>query len=84
MAYPGISVAVMGNAIALATVRSMCANGTAKATRQAATLSIREVADEVGVAASTIFRWESGRRVPHGPAAIAYHDLLRALMERAA
>jgi DNA-binding transcriptional regulator YiaG len=44
--------------------------------RSNAEISLAELAAEVGVSPSTIFRWESGIRSPHGPAAVRYVVLL--------
>ena len=64
----------------LARVRELAASDTARAIRRLNRLSLNEVAVEVGVAISTVWRWENGQRRPHGEAAIRYGRLLDELM----
>ncbi len=61
---------------ALARVRAMTANGQAREVRTRARLSMADVAATLGVGTSTVARWETGRRVPHGKAALRYAKLL--------
>ena len=49
--------------------------------REAAGLSMHEVARAIGADPSTVFRWESGERVPSGELAVAYRDFLVELRE---
>jgi DNA-binding transcriptional regulator YiaG len=63
----------------LATIRAASQTGTTRSVRLAAGLSLREVADSVGVGASTIYRWETGERRPYGKAALRYGDLIAEL-----
>lgn len=63
----------------LAEVREMCASGRARRIRQAAKLSLSEVAEDLGVTFVTISRWELGKRSPRGEAALQYLDLLQRL-----
>lgn len=65
---------------ALARVRALCRSGAAKAVRQANDLSLGEIAPEIGVSQSTIFRWENGERRPTGEAALRYLALLDRLL----
>jgi DNA-binding XRE family transcriptional regulator len=44
--------------------------------RAQAGVSLAEMAEPIGVAPSTILRWERGERVPHGAAAVRYGELL--------
>lgn len=39
-------------------------------------LSLREVADAVGISPSTLWRWEERERAPRGAAAVAWVRLL--------
>ena len=64
----------------LARARRLTSNGAARSIRQASQLSLPEVAAEVGVAVSTIWRWENGQRQPRGEPAERYSDLLDRLM----
>jgi DNA-binding transcriptional regulator YiaG len=50
-----------------------------KALRQAAGLTEVEVGRAIGVTASTVSRWETGRRSPRGTVRDAYTELLEAL-----
>ncbi|MFH1330242.1 MAG: helix-turn-helix transcriptional regulator [Actinomycetota bacterium] len=65
----------------IARVRALCAGGAARAIRVAARLSLKEVASDVGVSLSTVWRWEMARRSPRGPAALRYLRLLDRLLQ---
>jgi len=64
--------------LALVRVRQMVASGQARMIREAAGLSLAELASAVGpgVSPTTVWRWEAGERQPRGDAAIAYGRLL--------
>lgn len=62
----------------------MSANGEAKSLRVNGGWSLGELARPVGVARSTIWRWERGASVPHGEAAIAWARILRQLQRSTA
>ena len=66
----------------LATVRALAASGTARSIRLEARLSLSEVADQIGVSTSTVFRWEQGQRKPKGQPALRYGALLAELVGR--
>ena len=68
--------------VRLANVRAATHAGAARSLRLAAGLSLREVAANVGVGVSTVYRWENGERRPRGEAAIRYGELLEVLAER--
>ncbi|BCT76085.1 hypothetical protein SCMU_19270 [Sinomonas cyclohexanicum] len=57
----------------------MALDGTAARLRQAAGLSLKEVAGPVGVTVTSVYRWEKGLRAPRGEAAIRYLRVLDAL-----
>jgi DNA-binding transcriptional regulator YiaG len=63
----------------LADVRALASSGLARSIRIAASLSLTEVAAEVGVAPSTVHRWETGARSPRGEAARSYARILKDL-----
>jgi DNA-binding transcriptional regulator YiaG len=63
----------------LADVRALARSGRARSIRLAARVSLSEMAAEVRVAPSTVHRWETGQRAPHGAAALRYGMLLRRL-----
>lgn len=66
-------------ALALARARAWAESGEARRRREAANLSLAEIAGAVGVAEATVSRWERGRSSPHGPAAARYGELLARL-----
>lgn len=66
----------------LTRTRDLARSGSARAIRLAAGLSLNEVGTAVGVAESTVFRWERGERAPHGEPALRYGALLDALIRR--
>lgn len=52
-----------------------------RAIRQAAGLSLDDLAEELGVSRQAVGHWECGDRYPRPAALIAYCDLLRKLQE---
>lgn len=60
----------------VAAVRALALNGEARTRREAAQLSLSEVASNCGVDTSTVWRWETGQRRPRGEAALRYWRLL--------
>ena len=58
--------------------------GATRKSRQAAGLSLAEVAVAVGVSPATILRWETGQRTPRGAAALRYARLHETLIHREA
>ncbi len=71
----------MKNSELLLTVkaRRLAASGEGMRLRTDAGLSLRETADAVGVAVSTLWRWERGERAPRGAAALSWARLLEQL-----
>jgi DNA-binding transcriptional regulator YiaG len=67
------------NACRISRLRRMLANGEAARIRQRARITRAEAAATVGVATSTLCRWELGRRNPSACAALAYLTLLEKL-----
>lgn len=61
-------------------LRRLIASGEAREIRLAAGLTLREVGEAVGVAPSTVFRWEAGQRTPRAAAA-RYLALLEGIAE---
>lgn len=59
--------------------RTYAATGTGRAIRQAAGLSMSEVAEALGVTESTIWRWEQGKHRPRGEPAREWARLLNRL-----
>lgn len=66
----------------LADVRAALSNGEARRLREAADLSISEIAHACGVDQSTVWRWERGMRKPRGEAALRYGQLIEDLRKR--
>jgi len=67
--------------LALSRARSLAATGEGRRIREAARLSLTEVAAAIGVERSTLHRWEIGDRRPRGDAAVRYVELLDDLRE---
>jgi DNA-binding transcriptional regulator YiaG len=72
----------MSRALLLAEARELARSGEARELRLKARLSLAELAQDVGVHATSVFAWESGRRKPSGDAAVRYAGLLRELASR--
>ena len=68
----------------LADVRAALSSGEAQRLREAAQLSIGEVARACGVDQSTVWRWERGIRKPRADVADAYGQLIDSLRKKAA
>jgi transcriptional regulator with XRE-family HTH domain len=68
--------------LSLAAVRAAVSSGEARRLREAARLSIGEVASACGVDQSTVWRWERGRRSPRGDKALKYGELIESLRDR--
>jgi transcriptional regulator with XRE-family HTH domain len=51
-------------------------DGSGRRIREAARLSLRLIAESVGVQEATVSRWEKGQRQPRGEAAIRWARLL--------
>lgn len=68
----------------LQALRARTASGEARKIREAARLSLNDIARSVGTHYSTIGRWESGERLPRGEAALRYAALLERLTKAAA
>lgn len=62
-------------------VRRLLASGEAKRVREAAGLSLSEMAGGVPIDTSTLWKWETGRHSPRGQAALQYADLLDLVRE---
>ncbi|QOK21395.1 helix-turn-helix transcriptional regulator [Janibacter indicus] len=63
----------------LAMVRHLARTGEARRRRQAARLSLSEVAAAVGVSEATVSRWERAQRLPKGTNALAFLEVLQAI-----
>lgn len=57
----------------------MCRDGTARQVREAADLSLSDIARDVGCTAASISRYETGLIRPSGRRAVAYLAVLDAL-----
>lgn len=60
----------------LAKARRYAASGDGRRVRLANDLSLRDVAQPVGVGITTLWRWENDRNSPRGDAAVRWADLL--------
>jgi DNA-binding transcriptional regulator YiaG len=63
----------------LVQARRLAESGDGKTIREAAGLSLYEVADVLSLSVSALFRWENGKRVPHGERAVAWAEFLEQL-----
>jgi DNA-binding transcriptional regulator YiaG len=66
----------------LSKARHLASTGEAGRIREKAGLHQTDIARTVGVRASTVNRWESGQRKPHGKGAIRWARLLETLRQR--
>lgn len=78
MASPATGVEL---AVDLAATRALARSGEARAIREKAGLSLREMAAALGVSRSAVQRWEMGLRTPRGAITARYGALLTALTE---
>lgn len=62
--------------VLLVKARRLSESGDGARARIAAGLSLREVADAVGVSPSALWRWEKGERSPRGDRATAWAQLI--------
>lgn len=60
----------------------MAGSGEARRIRQAAKVSLSEIAGEVGVSLNAVWKWENGKSRPSGEQALRYLRVLNTL-ERA-
>lgn len=68
--------------IELAELRALCTSGTAREIREAADVSLRELAAALDVSPAILSLWERGQRRPTGARADRYHHALTALSAR--
>jgi DNA-binding transcriptional regulator YiaG len=66
----------VSEALLLAELRRMTADGRALAIRETANMSLREVASAIGASASSVCAWERGITRPTGKRALRYRQLL--------
>ncbi|WP_442814924.1 helix-turn-helix domain-containing protein [Streptomyces sp. NBC_01775] len=71
-----------GSLLLLVDVRAALNSGEARRLREAANLSIGEVAKACDVDQSTVWRWERGTRTPRGEPAVAYARFIQSLRRR--
>lgn len=63
----------------LTAARRHAADGSGRAIRQAAKLTLAEIAAAVGVSEPTVSRWEEGLQKPRTAAGLRWAELLREL-----
>jgi DNA-binding transcriptional regulator YiaG len=73
-----------GTLLDVATARRYATTGEGRRIRETAGLSLSEVASSIGLATSSLWRWEQGQRMPRGPRAAEWARLLRELAKGAA
>jgi DNA-binding transcriptional regulator YiaG len=69
----------MERALLIIEAREAASSGRGERLRRAAGLSQGELGEAIGVAGSTVCRWEAGIRHPRGEAAVRYAEAIRAL-----
>ena len=67
--------------LVLTNLRRLLDSGEAREIRLSAGLSLQEAGAAIGTAATTVHRWEGGRRVPHGPLGVQYARFLASLQK---
>jgi transcriptional regulator with XRE-family HTH domain len=65
--------------VRLARIRALCKSGYAHQIRIKAGVSLKEIADDVGVTESAISYWENGLRAPRTASALKYAEVLAGL-----
>lgn len=70
---------VVTDPVVLAQARRLAKSGAGRMIRVNADLTLKDIADPVGVSPTTILRWERLERVPHGEAAERWARLLNDL-----
>lgn len=65
----------------LSQARSLTRDGDGRRRREAAAISLRELALAINVTPSTLSRWETGRSRPRASAALRWAEALRSLLE---
>jgi DNA-binding transcriptional regulator YiaG len=63
----------------LVTARRLARTGEGRQLRERSDLTIKELAQAVGVDTATLVRWEEGRTRPRAPAALRWVDALAAV-----
>jgi Predicted transcriptional regulator len=69
----------MKESIKVAEARRLLASGEAKQIRLSRRVEISTIARDLGVSEATVWRWENGQRVPRGPVAARYAQILERL-----
>lgn len=69
--------------LAIAEARDLLQSDLPRMLRVGAGVTLREMAAWCGTSQSAIYRWETRQRVPRGPAAVRYLDVLQRLGDRA-
>jgi DNA-binding transcriptional regulator YiaG len=65
--------------VKLARLRELTRSGEARRIRVESDVSLRELAEPIGVSIASLSRWEHAQRRPRGEAALRYADLLERL-----
>ena len=66
----------------LAQIRVLAASGLARTIRINAAVSLREIAADIGVAPTSVQRWETAQRAPRGLPAVRYLRVMESLVAR--
>lgn len=73
----------LGDLIDLVAAREAAASGNGRSAREVSGISQTELAAMIGVAPSTVSRWESSERAPSGSSALRWIRALRAIAPEA-
>jgi DNA-binding transcriptional regulator YiaG len=71
------------NAHELSTIsraRALASSGAARSIREAAGITLRELAENLETSVSTVWYWEQGRKVPRSDYALRYGQILDELL----
>ena len=77
-----VPMTITTDVLEIARARDLARSGTGRTIRVSAGLSLSEVGQAVGIAASTVLRYERGERMPRGGPGVAWARLMRQLLER--
>ena len=77
-----IPMAVTTDVLEIARARDLARSGTGRTIRVSAGLSLSEVGQAVGIAPSTVLRYERGQRMPRGEPGVAWARLMTQLLNR--
>ena len=69
----------MADLVKVSRARQLLGSGEGRRMREKARLSLREMADMIGIDHSSLARWETGESLPGREPAQRWHDAMRSL-----